>query len=166
MSNKKYARKSAMAIPALLALLVLIAAVWFAAAGPWYIVPMLYFVGGFLWVVYERRRPPMYRSMAYMSLAGTVFLVVIWPLRAATDLLETTKLRRSSERYVVVDGDITKFGRWEDAVQAARDEAKLTQQQVMVLDQATFSKQLGRTQHKSWFVEPDGSVNLLPRSFL
>lgn len=141
--------------------------IWFLMAGLWYLTPVLYLVAGIICVASELRRPPLYRSMAYMSLVGTVFVVFLWPLRAATDLLETAKLRRSSERFVVVgDGDITKFSRWDDAVHAAKDEAKTTEKRVMVSDAATFSKQLGRVQHKSWFVEPDGSVELLPRNFL
>jgi len=146
---------------------IIAAAIWLSLAGLWYLSPVLYLVAGIIWVVLELRRPPLYRSMAYMSFPGTVFLVVLWPLRAASDLLETAKLRRGSERFVVVgDGDITKFSRWVDAVHVAKDEAKTTEQRVMVSDTATFSKQLGRVQHKSWFVEPDGSVELLPRNFL
>lgn len=147
------------------ALIVLIAfSIWFWLTGLWYLIPVLYLVAGVIWSTFELRRPPLYRSMAYMSLPGTIFIVILWPMRVISDLLDTAKLRRSPERYVVAgDGNIKKFGRWDEAVHVAKDEAKITKERIMVSDTATFSKQLGRVQHKSWFVDHDGSVELLPR---
>ncbi len=149
----------------ILALSALLAAVWFMIAGQWYLSPVLYLVAGLIWVVHEKKRPPLYLSIAYLSAGGTILLLVFWPVRAAVDLGETWMLRRSPERFVVVgDSGIIKYARFVDAVSAAKVEATATGQRVMVSDQARFAKQLGRVQHKSWFVEADGSVNLLPRS--
>ena len=151
----------------LLTLLALIVAVYFLAAGLWLFVISLYFIGGLLWILNERRRPPLYRPMAYMSASGIIFIFIFWPIRVINDLFETWKIRRSSERYVVIgEGEIKKFAHWHDALQAAIREAKTTQQRVMISDEAKFAKQLGRFEHKSWFVEPDGSLNSLPRNFL
>lgn len=148
-----------------LPLFALLGAVWVMIAGPWYLSLALYLAGGLIWVAQEKQRPPLHRSMAYMSAGGTILLLVFWPVRATVDLRETWKLRRSSERFVVVgDSEIAKFPRFDDAVSAAKVEATATGQRVMVSDRARFAKQLGRVQHKSWFVEADGSVNLLPRS--
>lgn len=148
----------------ILALSALLGAVWFMIAGQWYLSPVLYLVGGLIWVVHEKKRPPLYRSMAYISAGGTILLLLFWPVRAAVDLGETWTLRRSRERFVVVgDSGIIKYARFDDAVSAAKDEAAATGQRVMVSDRAKFAKQLGQIQHKSWFVEADGTVNFLPR---
>jgi hypothetical protein len=145
----------------------IVALVWFLAAGPWYLALASYVVVGGVWVARDMRRPPLYRPMGYMSARGTVLLLVIWPLRAATDFLETRKLRRSPERYVVVgEGDHKRYGLWDDAVRVAREEAKSTGERIMILDTATFAKQFGLVQHKSWFVQPNGKAERLPRSFL
>jgi hypothetical protein len=143
----------------------IIAITWFGVAGLWFFALASYVVAGIVWIVYELRRPPAYRSLAYTSLPGTAFVLVLWPLRVTTDFLERAKIRRSGERYVVVgDGDIRKFRRWDAAIRVAREEASSTGKRVMVSDSTTFSKQFGRVQNKSWFVEPNGSIELLPRN--
>ncbi len=136
-------------------------------SGSWYLALAFYAIGSVIWVAYDMRRPLLYRPRGYMSPWGTVLLLVIWPLRAATDLLETWKLRHSPDRYVVVGkGDIRKYGHWEEAVRVATEEAKSTGERIMVSDTSTFARQLGLVQHKSWFVEPNGKVVCLPRNFL
>lgn len=155
-----------MAVSVLL-VLALMTAVWSLATGLWYLSPVLYTVGGIIWITHEKQRSFANRSMAYARPWGTTFIFVIWPLRAAVDFLENWKFRNSPERFVVVmDSDIVEFARWDDAVTAAKEEAIATKKRVMVSDQAKFVKQFGTIQHKSWFVEPDGTVTLLPRNFL
>ena len=52
-----------------------VAVIWLGIAGPWYLALATYVGGGMVWVVYEVRRPPAYRSMAYTSFTGTVFVL-------------------------------------------------------------------------------------------
>jgi len=144
-----------------------IAAVLLMATDLWYLSPALYIVGGVVWIIHEKQRSPAYQSLAYAQPWGTTFLFIVWPLRAAVDFRETWKFRNSPNRFTVVrNSNIEEFALWEDAVRAAREQAIATKRRVMVSDQAKFMKHFGRVQHKSWFVEPDGTVTLLPRNFL
>lgn len=151
-----------MLVPTVL-LMLIVAGVWLVVVGLWYLFPVLYIIGGVVWIAYETRLPFTHQSMACVA-RNWVLMLVLWPPRAANEFIECLKLRFSDERFVVVgDHEISKFGRWQNAVDAAKYKARQSQEQVMISDASKFTIQLGRIQRKSWFVEPDGSVNPLPK---
>jgi hypothetical protein len=148
--------------------------IYFLFTNIWYISPILYILGGIVWVRYDMKLPLNIRPMGYNYINPMFYIqprgllfIIIWSLRFYFYVADNLKMRRGKERYVFVGKNgICHFAHWDDAIQAAKEESRLTKERVMISDQSKIVKQVGTLWFKSWMVEPDGSVNLRPYKFL
>lgn len=150
----------------IVAIIITIAILVLFFTGHWVLPLILYFIMGIAWVKHDSSRPAFYGRMGYSTVRGKIFLFLIWPLIVLYDCFESFQIIRRGERYIAFDrnGNTQEFSDWNKAIECARNSAKKSNQREMVSDQAIFTKQLGRMQHKSWMVNPDGTIEKLSRN--
>lgn len=145
-------------------LVALVTCIYFLWIGDLTYATVAYVVGGVTWLKNEFQRSVFHRSLALSTWSGTLVVFLFWPIRMIHDFRYRWRLRQSEERFVVVGkvGEkIENYGNWDSAIEAAKKKASYLKEQVMVLDQATLVKQSGIIECKSWFVNPDGTVEEL-----
>ena len=128
----------------------------------------LYILMGIFWAKHELDRPPLYAPLSCSTGKGIFMLFVLWPIVVICDCYETWRKISRGERFITISDHgeaCSEFRDWNSAVDHARKRAKESNERVMVCDETVFVKQFGKIQTKSWFINPDGMIEKLPRYF-
>ena len=129
-----------------------------------------YCLGALFLYFHDARLPPLRQPIGMMTTGGYLKVVPVWPIRLLCASLERRMALTKEDRFVVWSGalpdfaqsDRREFARLSDALDAAKERAKVEKKRILVRDRESLvhDPRVGQ-QQETWVVEPSGTVRLL-----